>query len=93
MDWPDDLRLVFGVVGRSMAGKRLHPLLLKELPQGRGSILPDHEVELRHVPREAMHPGGSHYEIWISGSRWVNSSWTFRSGELDQLARASVDLP
>jgi hypothetical protein len=70
-----------------MDGRRLNPSVLDRLPAHSGAIIPDHVVRVTHIPRSAAYPAGAHYEIAISGPRW-DALWSFRSGELEQLAQA-----
>ena len=84
--WPPHLHPVFAALGKAMNGKRLSPTTLKCIPKGCGSIVADHEVVITHVSaKEAGHKRG-HYLIAMSGP--VTARWTFRSGELESLARA-----
>lgn len=66
-----------------MAGGRLNPEILKRVPQGRDAILPGHEVHLRHLPKGVA----ARYVIELIGDRWERGEWSFRSGQLEDLAR------
>jgi hypothetical protein len=88
-DWPEHLQLVFREVGRAMTARRLSPEVLSEVRNGLGTIVPDHEVVVEHLSGEAAGARGNHYRIAIDGPR-VAGTWTFRSGELELLARASM---
>jgi hypothetical protein len=87
--WPDHLQVVFALVERGLAGRRLSPDIVEQLPSGFGSIIPDHSVTVAHLSGEAAGPAGNRYEIMIDGPRIIGS-WSFRSGELEKLARASA---
>jgi len=76
-------------IGRAMEGKRLHPNILKKLPGEPGSIIPGHDVTVRHISKSVQPYPGNHYFIEIRGPA-LAGGWPFFSGELEPLARASV---
>jgi hypothetical protein len=84
-DWPADLQLVLAAIGRAMEGGRLTPQAMARVPGRRGAILPGHEVRLYHLPKGVA----ARYVIELVGDRWEGGQWSFRSGELEQLARAA----
>lgn len=86
--WPEHLRPVFVAIGKAMDGKRLHPRVLQSVPIGMGAILADHQVTIKHLFGAAAGAAGNRYEIAIQGPR-ILGGWSFRSGELEELARAS----
>lgn len=86
--WPEHLQAVFRQVGKAMGGKRLDPDVLQRLPSNFGGILRGHSVRVEHRSGEAGKPKGNHYAISIDGPRF-DGSWTFRSGELERLARST----
>jgi hypothetical protein len=87
-DWPEHLRAVLEVIGTAMGEKRLHPDLLKKIAMHHGDIIPGHLVMVRHLSGAEALPAGNRYEIVIEGPRYIGT-WPFRSGELEQLARAA----
>jgi hypothetical protein len=87
--WPEHVRHVFAAVGKAMGGKRLAPGTLALVPSAHGSIVPDHLVTVGHVTgKEAGHRRG-HFILAITGPR-IDGRWSFRSGQLETLARLSV---
>ena len=86
--WPEHLRPVFAAIGKAMGGKRLHPDVLHRVPVGMGQILADHQVTIEHLSGAAAGVAGNRYEININGPR-ILGGWSFRSGELEELAGAS----
>ncbi|WP_343712649.1 hypothetical protein [Inquilinus sp.] len=90
--WPEYLRLVFIEIGKAMGGKRLHPGVLQGVPTGAGAIIADHQVTIEHLSGVAAGMAGNRYEIDIKGSR-ILGRWSFRSGELEELASAAATTP
>ena len=81
--WPDHMNRVFIAIGEVMRSERLYPEDLRKLPAGVGAILPEHQVEVTHVPgKEAGHRKGN-YVITIEGAAFAGS-WRFFSGELEK---------
>jgi len=83
--WPEDLTLAFAAIGEAMNGTRLNPAVLLRVPAGVGAVVPGHELRLEHRSKGLA----ARYAILINGPRWVEAQWCFRSGELEQLARAA----
>ncbi len=71
-----------------MGQKRLHPDLLKYIPMGEGAIIAGHRVTVKHLSGPEARPGGNRYEIIMEGPQFIGG-WSFRSGELEKLARSS----
>lgn len=80
--WPVHLHSIFATIGAAMAGKRLHPDVLRRTDVT--ATVPDHRVAVRH--RNEPSPRGNYYVIDVNGPR-IAGQWTFRSGELETLAR------
>jgi hypothetical protein len=91
LDWPPDVQLVFEAIGKAMAGGRLHPNTLKEVPLELGAVVRDHCIYLRHIPKSATGDKTGRYVLELRGSRWNGVEWRFRSGELERLSRAAAE--
>src|ERR1700722_1474433 len=88
LEWPADLNAVFAAIGQAMGGGRLNPEVLKRVPTGRGVVVPGHQVRLIHGPKGTA----ARYVIEVDGDRWDCARWFFRSGQLEELARATCRL-
>ncbi len=86
--WPRHLHPVFVAISRVMAGRRLAPDMLSELPASAGSILPDHRVTVSHVSATEARWKRGHYLVNIVGPA-IDGRWRFRSGQLERLATLS----
>lgn len=82
------MQKMFLAIGKAMDGKRLHPDVLKRLPQGFGSILPENQVTVRHVSGKELGRRKGHYIITVDGPQ--GGKWMFHSGDLEKLSRAAA---
>ena len=86
--WPADVVHVFAAIERLVGSGHLSPEALQNISFERGAILEGHCVQIHHEPRAQGRKG--RYTIEIYGDRWIDGgSWTFRSGELVALAKAT----
>ena len=88
-DWPAHVRAVLAVVGCALAGRRLSPEILRELASELDTTIPGHAVTIAHRSGEVAGRAGNRYDITIEGAR-ISGGWSFRSGGLERLARASA---
>ncbi|MBV8683621.1 MAG: hypothetical protein JO111_12160 [Caulobacteraceae bacterium] len=88
-----DLQIVFAAIGRAMAGGRLHPQTLKNLPVAFGEVLPNHLVKITHKTKAELSQSAGLYVITITGDRWRDSQGGIRSGELERLSREAAQAP
>jgi hypothetical protein len=75
----------FAASGAGMDDKRLDPEVLNRTDVS--AIVPDHDGSVEHRSGKEG-PRGNHYVIEIRGPR-IAGRWSFRSGELERLARAA----
>lgn len=86
--WPEDVVRVFAAIERLVGSGHLSPETLQKVSSERGAILEGHSVRIHHEPRAQGQTG--RYTIEIYGDRWIDGGrWTFRSGELAALAKAT----
>jgi len=86
--WPEDVVQVFAAIERLVGGGHLSPEALRKISSERGAVLEGHSVQIHHEPRAQGRTG--RYTIEIYGDRWIDGGkWTFRSGELVALAKAT----
>jgi hypothetical protein len=85
-EWPTDLHIIFAAIGHAMADGRLNPEVLKRVPGGRDALIPGHAVHLRHLPKGVA----ARFVIELAGDRWEGAVWSFRSGHLEDLAKAAL---
>jgi hypothetical protein len=78
--WPKQLQEVFAAIGIAMAGKRLRPEMLSNVP------LSSDRAVISHVSGKEIGQRKGYYVIEIDRGRWK-----FMSGQLERLARAAVD--
>jgi len=84
------MQQVFAAIGKVMGSGRLRPELLGEVSSAHGAIVDGHKVHVRHLSRDEIGDRRGRYEVEILGERWLDGGkWTFRSGELERLARAT----
>jgi hypothetical protein len=89
--WPPHVQAIFASIGHAMGEKRLHPDTLKNLPSGFGSILPGHQVTVRHVPAiEFGRRRKGQYHITVEGPA-LAGGWRFYSGKLERLSRLAAE--
>jgi hypothetical protein len=84
--WPNHVKKMFAAIGNAMDGKRLTPETLERLPTAFGSILPDHQVTVRHVSGKEHGRRKGIYVITVDGHP-LGGRWQFTSGELEGLSR------
>ena len=87
--WPSHVRNVFAALGQAMGGKRLTPKALLAFPNVHGSVLPDHDVVLRHTAGKENRKRKGFYTLEIDGPRFAGR-WRFMSGELEVLSRSAA---
>jgi hypothetical protein len=83
--WPDHMKVVFRLIGGLMAGKRLSPELLRQLPHDR-SIIAEHQVTVSHTRAEELPGTSGQYTVVITGKR-IDGRWQLWPGELERLSR------
>lgn len=89
--YPEDVRCILAALGKVMGSGRLHPGLVRDNASAWEDVLEGHFVAIKHTPKSELGGKSGRYEIAVHGKRWGGSTWTFWSGQLEELARKATE--